>query len=419
MSDLDSPSIAFNNAFNAGQNVTDTWRKNQAMNALTSIYGPIAGDPADALSLQTYGQNQQMNPLLVQQQQLKNAADQETNSFNALNDPLKTQQNQQTITTNNQTIASNAQKLSIAQAQQVHGVLSGALSSLGQAAQGVTDPNQLGALWDTQVPAVARLTGMDPATAQKLLAPERAQFVQGGGAAIPQIQSTLDSAMLGALSPQDRVNFATAQAKLSGTQGANDLTQAKIALTNAQTAKAQNDVTANQAKAANLDRAYELINTTVQNGIDQAQEAQKLLPDVGQPWVGSAQWREFRAWADPNSPEGQLASRLSSLRATLQNAERDAQKWTGVPNGRSTVMSLKAAEQSFGALEVGTDPKIIRESLDRATKALQGFKIGAAANAANAAAAGKQPPAPSGAAAPAPATGSGQVFDYSNYSPTR
>lgn len=132
MSDLDSPSIAFNNAFNAGQNVTDTWRKNQAMNALTSIYGPIAGDPADALSLQTYGQNQQMNPLLVQQQQLKNAADQETNSFNALNDPLKTQQNQQTITTNNQTIASNAQKLSIAQAQQVHGVLSGALSSLGQ-----------------------------------------------------------------------------------------------------------------------------------------------------------------------------------------------------------------------------------------------------------------------------------------------
>lgn len=44
----------------------DDWRKDKAMNALTNIYGPIAGDPADAQANQNYLTSTQMDPLKVQ-----------------------------------------------------------------------------------------------------------------------------------------------------------------------------------------------------------------------------------------------------------------------------------------------------------------------------------------------------------------
>lgn len=50
----------------------DAWRKNAAMNALTQIYGPIAGDPEDAQKDQNYLAATQQDPLKTQQLGLQN-----------------------------------------------------------------------------------------------------------------------------------------------------------------------------------------------------------------------------------------------------------------------------------------------------------------------------------------------------------
>ena len=55
------------------QGAMDTWRKNQAFNALQKIYGDPAGNPELAHSLQENAQAAAMNPLLQKQQQLSNA----------------------------------------------------------------------------------------------------------------------------------------------------------------------------------------------------------------------------------------------------------------------------------------------------------------------------------------------------------
>lgn len=50
------------------------WRKDKAMNALTSIYGPVAGDPEDAQKLQNYLTTTQQDPLKTQALSLGNTA---------------------------------------------------------------------------------------------------------------------------------------------------------------------------------------------------------------------------------------------------------------------------------------------------------------------------------------------------------
>lgn len=70
-------------------------RKAIAFNALDKIYGPIAGDPAAALSLQEYGQREKTNPIAVQQAGAtlaKTGAEttglEQTNAFNTEMNPL-------------------------------------------------------------------------------------------------------------------------------------------------------------------------------------------------------------------------------------------------------------------------------------------------------------------------------------------
>ena len=55
------------------QGAMDTWRKNQAFNALQKIYGDPAGNPELAHSLQENAQAAIMNPLQAEHQRLSNA----------------------------------------------------------------------------------------------------------------------------------------------------------------------------------------------------------------------------------------------------------------------------------------------------------------------------------------------------------
>ncbi len=61
--------------------ISDSIRRESAYNALRKTYGPIAGDPVNALRMQAYGQNEQMNPLQIANQQLTNQGKAAQNSY--------------------------------------------------------------------------------------------------------------------------------------------------------------------------------------------------------------------------------------------------------------------------------------------------------------------------------------------------
>lgn len=67
----------------ANQALTNNYYHNQAMNALTSTYGPQAGDPAVALQAQQYNYLSQQNPQLIQQQGLVNTGLGQENTLRA------------------------------------------------------------------------------------------------------------------------------------------------------------------------------------------------------------------------------------------------------------------------------------------------------------------------------------------------
>lgn len=64
-------------------------RKQAAYNALSRIYGPMAGDPQAALQMQDYGHNEQANPLRIDAMRQDNALSQQTYDFNEQANPLQ------------------------------------------------------------------------------------------------------------------------------------------------------------------------------------------------------------------------------------------------------------------------------------------------------------------------------------------
>ena len=78
-------------------------RRTMAFNALKKVYGDVAGDPAAALKMQEYGQNEQLNPIAVDQAKanltgtnLENTGRSQTNALNAAMNPEKIAQAQET-----------------------------------------------------------------------------------------------------------------------------------------------------------------------------------------------------------------------------------------------------------------------------------------------------------------------------------
>ena len=86
-------SLATANKTNSEQRIA---QQNQALkmgayNALIAAYGPTAGDPVAAAQMQEVGQRSLTNPIAVQQAQAGLVGTQQTNAFNAANDPQRLQ----------------------------------------------------------------------------------------------------------------------------------------------------------------------------------------------------------------------------------------------------------------------------------------------------------------------------------------
>lgn len=220
--------------------MTDSIRRQSAYNALRKVYGPIAGDPVNALRMQAYGQNEQMNPLQIQNQQLVNQGRQQQNSYLGQSYPLQLQQQQQEVTQAGQKTEDNAMSLASQKALKTRGVLSGALSALGGDDDGT--PQAREAKWQQVIQRSAGLLGVDPAQLDGSLAGQKNEYLTGGAAALPKMQQELDSVTLGAMSPLDRAKV-VAQQQAASTNAARenyinaqtDTTKARTGLITAQT----------------------------------------------------------------------------------------------------------------------------------------------------------------------------------------
>jgi hypothetical protein len=74
---------AVNEGIQASQSIQDNYWHNSAQNALTQMYGPIAGNPQGALQMQQYNYLGSLDPLLLQSQGLQNQGQGITNQTNA------------------------------------------------------------------------------------------------------------------------------------------------------------------------------------------------------------------------------------------------------------------------------------------------------------------------------------------------
>lgn len=156
----------------------DNWRKQKAMDALTNIYGPIAGDPTDAQANQNYLTSTQMDPLKVQ------AAQNEVQAGTLANQGTEIK---------NRTAGSNqdnAAALRAAQFLKLHANPDGSLNP--DAVSSVLTPEN------------AQLFGMDPAHLEPM---KQLLSTPNGAGAIDHIISALQSGGSGQL--QGSVQYGT------------------------------------------------------------------------------------------------------------------------------------------------------------------------------------------------------------------
>lgn len=228
---FDSPIDTFKKGWDFAQQSADDFEKRKAYYALEKIYGPTVGDADLAAKAETNSFNTQNNPLVIENNRLVNTGLGQTNAFNAADNPLKLQQqtlqNQGTQIANQssqQTLDTNTR---VQKAQQLHGVLSGTLSTIGQQIAATPDPQARGAIWDQQVAQLGPILGVDPAQLTQQLAPFKQAVMQGGADALPQIQQQIDAAITAALPPEDQQNLKLGQLKVDVAQAGLETAQAK------------------------------------------------------------------------------------------------------------------------------------------------------------------------------------------------
>lgn len=342
----------------------DSIRKTAAYNALRQTYGPVAGDPDNALRMQAYDYNRQMNPLQVQNQQLTNTARSDQNSYLAQSYPVKLQQEQSQATQDAQKVQSNEMSLGAQRAVQVRGVLGSALTGLGT---DPGDPAKRGAAFDAAIQRSAGLLGADPAQLQQQFAAQRSQYMAGGPGAIAPMQQELDSAVLGSMSPADRQAYALAQQKQQLTGAQIDTQRARTGLVEAQTQTAQQRGAAAAQKAAQPSAAeFKAQQKALENatkGVETLTNAQERVRSAIGDWrvnettgkveynskgfLGNALRYASQMSASPaqalvnskipNTPEYNLAGYLQSLK---DNA------------GINEVLKFRAAGGTFGNMTV-------------------------------------------------------------------
>lgn len=347
-------------------------RKTLAFNALDKIYGPIAGDPAAALTLQDYGQKEKTNPIAVQQASanltktgLENTGLAQTNAFNAEDNPLtiagKKQENEynalaapekiaglkaeaaartaQAGLTTAQTaqVAPDAQSrrtlegaqageanataaktnldVSTAKASQQRQATMGILSALTDAANNGAD---VGAEFDKYATQIAQMEGVD----QAHIAPLRAKLVADPNGTI----NALSSAIVGAA------------AALPGKPGALSPVQQRAQQVDALQVAQQRT----QAVPDAVDAATSLVS--------------KMSP--------SAIVRKAKAQV-PGTPEYNFEQQLKQISSNLSLDDLRSLRTSGLSLGRVNLAEFTASANAFANMDLGQDPSTLNANLVR------------------------------------------------------
>lgn len=369
MVDLVDPSVSYTNAFNAAQNVTDTFRKNMAFKALEKTYGPIVGDMKLATDVQAYEQNELMNPLKVDAQQLANEALTQTNAFNKANNPLVLQGNtianeqSQFNLDQGQEEAARAEK--IRKAQEMHTTLGGVLDNVEAQLANVIDPNERLAVFDRNVTELAPLIGADPEELLHSLAQQRAAVAAQGIGAIQPIRQSLDDMLYAGMTPKEKADLELSRAKII-TEGA----QAEKALADAETAKiktadeAQKVVKEGRAAARALDdfeAKQEIVQSYIADAIQYAKD-HPLATGAAASTPGLNQLPEIK----------NLAAKLKTIGANIGFAELSRIKSTGATLGPVSNYENELLQSVQGAIEQGMSQEEFIASMQELGETLKG-----------------------------------------------
>lgn len=348
----------------AGNALAAAARKAAAFNALAKIYGPVAGDPEAALTMQSYGFNEKANPLKLQGlelgnrgTELENVGKEQTNTFNAELNPLKIKAQQQENDLNtelnplkveneklgnkktSQDIAQSAEafpleqegrraniaaaktqtavaanQLNTARAQQERTAALGILSALSDAAENGGD---VGATFDKYAPVIARMEGVDAAH----MAPLRQLLVNDPQGTIDKLSAALQ-------------NFG------AGTGKAGALTPLQ------QRAQAVSSMQVIQERTA-----------AVPGAINQALA---LVPKMS----GSAIIRKARADL-PGTAEYQFGQLMHQLQTNLALDDLRSLRASGLSLGRVTNTEFTASANAFANMDLGQNPSLLSDNLRR------------------------------------------------------
>lgn len=336
----------------------DNWRKNKAMNALETIYGPTAGDPEDALKNQNYlaatqqdplrtqaldlanqgtvtanaqaGENldfsKQQHPLQLQQDQnvvqggaLANTATQQGIDLNKDLAPLKVAGAQNEVAGGAITNATNTDALAAAQAARQRASAQGLLATLTDA---YNNGGDIGRTFDQIAPQIAQLEGVDP----NHMAPLRQAFVADPAGTINHLQTALAAA-----NPPPTAGRGAAAANANSPQ----------------------------ARATQAD-ALEVIQSRTAAVPTTIEQANALIPKMS----GSAILRKARAQI-PGTPEYQFEALTHSITSNLSLDDLRSLRTSGLSLGRTNIAEFTASAQAFGNLDIGQDPGQLKGTLDR------------------------------------------------------
>lgn len=372
---------AFGQGWSNAQRAADDYRHNVAMNALAKIYGPVSGDPQAAMANQQYKQATEMDPLLIQQQQAVNTGLQDKNNYLAQAYPKQLVQadlanENQTLqntgqglsnTQNQQKIDSNSIELAQSRAQQQRAGLQTLVTGLGTSLDQGADP---GAAFDAAVPQIEKLTGapLDPAMAADM----RQKFLADPKGELAQIQSQLDAAATGTLTPLDKAKVTTETTKADLNNARIGQAQAGTALTNAKTVTEQNKA---NGKPGQLDaqlQAAQFMNQRVSQLVDPSpsadgktqnpgvfQQMYGLLPKMSQ----SAAVRMINAHI-PGTPEYQFMQYADQASHNFSLDDLRMLKDSGLSLGRTTNTEFIASAKALGNLSLGQDIGALKGQLD-------------------------------------------------------
>lgn len=295
--------------------LTQDAREAGAFNALSKIYGPVAGDPEAALKMQDYGQKLLTNPIAVDQAKADLSGKQEDNNFLAQDHPLQVQSHQ--LINAHQTEA-NAQQLQMDPLELADKKEAVAYNALAHPLelQGKKLTNE--GLVDTNA-----------ATVQKT-----AQSAQE----FP-LKMDLDRAEIGLKKGQTSAAYAQAQHSL------------------AEAAKARTAVANGHATPAQALAVIQQRMSVVPDTVDQAIGLIKSMSSVGLLRAAKSKM--------PGTAEDQYNKAIDTIKANMSMNDLQAMKASGVGFGRVTNAEMAAAANAFGSLDVTQDPKTMINNLAR------------------------------------------------------